>query len=71
MKKSNADDMQSLGIVESSTTNSSGNKSVTFPPEDRYYDSNEWYALSKNDKEKVLKARINRNGGNNSTKSGL
>ena len=39
-----------LGIAESSTNNASGNKSVIFPPEDRYYDPNEWYALIKKDK---------------------
>ena len=61
---------QSLGIGESSTNNVSGTKSVKISPEDHYYDSNEWYVLSKNEKYKVLKARININGGKNSTKSG-
>ena len=36
-KQSSADDMQSLGITASSTNNASGNKSVIFPPEYRYY----------------------------------
>ena len=70
VKQSSTDDIQSLGIAESITNNTSGNKSVTFPPEDWYYDSNVWYALSKNDKDKVIKALINRNVGENSTKSG-
>ena len=70
VKQSITDDIQSLGIEESSTNNVSGNKSVTFPPTDRYYDSMEWYALSKNDKANVLKERININGGKKSTKSG-
>ena len=56
VKQSSAYNMQLLGIAESSTTNSSGNKIIIFAPKDRYYDSNEWYALSKSDKYKVLKA---------------
>ena len=48
VKQLSADDMQSLGIAIETTNNASGNKSVTFPPGDRYNDSNEWYALSKN-----------------------
>ena len=35
VKQSIADNRQSLGIAESSTNNTSGNKSVTFPTEDR------------------------------------
>ena len=34
VKQSSANNMQSLGIAESITNNTSGNKSVTFPPED-------------------------------------
>ena len=48
MKQSSADDRKSLGVVTESTNNDSGNNSVTFLPEDNYYDSNEWYALSNN-----------------------
>ena len=48
-KQSSADDMQLLGIVESRSKDASGNNSVTSAREDRYYNSNEWYALSKND----------------------
>ena len=70
VKQSSTDDIQSLGIAVSITKNASGNKSVTFPPEDRYYESNTWCLLSNNEKEKVLKARSNRNGGKNSTKLG-
>ena len=62
--------MKSLGITESSTNNASGNKSVKFPPKDRYYDSNEWYELSKSDKDKALKALSGRNGENKAYKSG-
>ena len=40
-KKLSADDRQLLDIAASITNNASGNKSVTFPPEYRYYDSNE------------------------------
>ena len=32
------DDRQLLGIAESSTNNDSENKSITFAPEDRYYE---------------------------------
>ena len=35
VKQSSADGMQSLGIAASSTNNAIGNKSVTFPLEDR------------------------------------
>ena len=69
-KKSRANGRQSLGIVAESNNNASCNKSVTFPPEDRYYESNEWYVLSKNEKDKVLRACSNRNGEKKSTKSG-
>ena len=69
-EKSSAEDRQPLGIAASSINNVSGNKNIKFPSKDCYYDSNEWYVLSKNEKDKVLKARINRYGGNDSTKSG-
>ena len=69
MKQSRADDRKSLGIAESSTNSTSGNKIVTFSTEDHYYDSNEWYALSKNDKDKVPKACRNINLGKKSTNS--
>ena len=59
-----------LGIAASSSKDASGNKNVTFNPEYCYYDSNEWYALSKSDKYKVLKALRSINGGNNSSESG-
>ena len=61
--------MQSLGIEKSSTKFFSGNKSATFAPADRYYDSKEWYTLSKNDKANVLKAHSNINGGKKTTRS--
>ena len=48
MKQFSADNRQSLGIVASSTNNANVNKSVTFYPEDCYYESDEWYALSNN-----------------------
>ena len=55
--------------MASSTNNSSGNKSVPFFPKDRYYDSSEWYTLSKSDKDKVLKARSGRSVGKKASKS--
>ena len=55
--------------MASSTNNASG-KSVTFAPEDHYYNSNEWYELSNSDKEKVLKACIRSTGGKKASKSG-
>ena len=61
VKQSSADNMQSLNIAVSSTYNASSNNLVIISPEDRYCDSNEWYALSKNDKDKFLKARSNIN----------
>ena len=61
VKKSSADNSQPLGIVELRTNNASGNNSILFPPEDHYYDSNEWYVLSKSDKDKVLKTCRGRN----------
>ena len=61
VKNSSADNRQSLGIAEKSTNNVRDNKSVTFSPEDRYYDSNEWYAISNSDKDNVLKACRNKN----------
>ena len=69
VKQSSADNRQLLGIAESSSNNARKNKGVTFAPRDQYYDSNEWYALSKSDKDKVLKACISRNGGNTASKS--
>ena len=41
VKQSSADVRQLLGITASSTDYSSGNKSVMFAPEYRYYDPNE------------------------------
>ena len=70
VKQSSVDDMQLLGIASPSSNDASGNKSVTFDPEDLYYDSNEWYALSKSDKYKVFKARSGRNGGKKAYNSG-
>ena len=69
-KQSSTDDRQLLGILASSTNNVSGNKSVTFSPEDRYYHSNEWYALSKSDKDNFLKVRKRRNVGKKASKLG-
>ena len=69
VKQSSADDGKLLGILASSTNNSSGNKSVPFSPKDRYYDSSEWYTLSKSDKDKVLKARSGRSVGKKASKS--
>ena len=40
LKQSSVDDRQALGIAAESNNNTSGKKSVTFPPEDRYYYSN-------------------------------
>ena len=70
VKQSRVDDMQPLGISESSTKNDRGNKSVTFSSEDRYYESHEWYTLSKSEKDKVLKAHSNINIGKKSTNLG-
>ena len=67
-KQSSSDDRQLLGIVASSSNDASGNNSVTFSPEDRYYDSNEWYALDKIYKDKVLKTCSGRNVGNKASK---
>ena len=69
VKHSSADDMQWLGISASGSIDASGNNSVTFPPGDRYYGSNEWYALSISDKNKVLKACRGINGGKKASKS--
>ena len=69
MKKLSVKNRHSLCIAAASTNNYGGTKSVKSPPEDRYYDSNEWYALIKNEKDKVLKALSNRNEGKKSTKS--
>ena len=41
-----------------------------FAPEDQYYDYNEWYGLSKSDKDKVLKASNGMNVGKKVSKSG-
>ena len=49
VKQSIVDDRQLLGILVSSSNYASGNKSVTFAHEDRYYDSSEWYVISKSD----------------------
>ena len=70
VKHSSTNDRQSLGITAARTKNYGGTKSVTFSPEGSYYNSNEWYALSKKYKDKVLKACSNRIVGDNSTKSG-
>ena len=48
VKQLSADDRKLLGIAAEIINNDGGTKSVTFTPEDRYYDSNEWYTLSKN-----------------------
>ena len=69
VKQYSANKIKSLDIAEASTNNASGNKSVTFPPEGLYLDSNEWYALSKNETYKTLNRHRNTNGGNNPTKS--
>ena len=68
LKQSSADFRQSLGISESSTKKCQWQQKYYISPEERYYDSNEWYALSKNYKEMVLKACSNINGGKKSTK---
>ena len=70
VKQSSLDDMQFLCIEASSKNDASGNRSVKILPEDCYYESNEWYALSKSDKDKVLKARSGINGWKKSYKSG-
>ena len=67
-KQSSADDRQSLVILTSSTKNYIGNKSATFAPKDRYYNPNKWYALSKSEKDKVIKARKGKKGGKNASK---
>ena len=64
------DDRQLIGIASLSLDNDSGNKGALFAPEDQYYDSNEWYALSKSDRYKVLKTRSGRNGGKEASKQG-
>ena len=69
VKKSSADDRQLLGIVDLSLYNSSGNKCASFAPEDRFYYSNEWYALIKNDKKKVRKICSGKNEGKKVSKS--
>ena len=61
LKQPSGKNRQSLCIEAASTKNASSTKSVTFYPEDRYYNSNEWYALIKNEKEKFLMTRINKN----------
>ena len=58
-----------LGIVALSLNHFDEKKGTLFAPEDRYYDSNEWYALSKSDKDEVLKARSDRKGDNKASKS--
>ena len=69
-KQSSVNDRQSLGIVESSTKDASGIKSVAFSPKDHYYDSNAWYTLSKSDKDKAVKARSGINVLRKASKSG-
>ena len=54
LKQSSVDDWYLLVIADSSPNNSSGGKGVSFVPEDRYYNYNEWYALSKSNKYKAL-----------------
>ena len=70
VKQSSVDDRHSLCIVASGSNNAIGNKSFMFPPEDCYYVSNEWYAISKNDKYKVLKALSVIHRGNKASKPG-
>ena len=70
LKQSSVDDWYLLVIADSSPNNSSGGKGVSFVPEDRYYNYNEWYALSKSNKDKVLKLHSSRNGGNGHSNSG-
>ena len=70
VKQSSTYYRQSLGIFALSLKNTSGNKSVLFSPEEQYYDSNECYALSKSNKEKVLKAHSVINIGKKASKSG-
>ena len=60
-KQSSADNRQLLFIATSITNNASENKSIVFDPEDCHYDSNEWYALSKSEYNKELKALSGRN----------
>ena len=62
VKQLSTNGRQSLVIAAASTNNAGGTKSVIFPPNDIYYNSNEWYALSKNEKENFLKVRSNING---------
>ena len=69
-KQSNAVDRQLLGIAALSLNDASGNQSASFSPEDQYYNSNEWYALSKTDKDKVLRIDSGRNGGKKANKLG-
>ena len=71
VKQSSADDRQLLGIEASSSNDVGGNKSVAFSPEYRYYDSNDWYKLSKSYKDEVIKTHSRINGGKNASKPGV
>ena len=70
VKQSSAYDRQLIDIAESISNNFSGNKIVKVSPEDRYYESNEWYAQSKSNNDKILKAHSGRNGVKKASKSG-
>ena len=70
LKRPSADNMQLISIVASRTDNPSGNKSFTFDPKDFYCYSNDWYALSKSDMDKVFKVISKRNGGKKVSNSG-
>ena len=70
VKHSNVDDSQSLGIVVLTLDGASGNKSASFDPKGRYYESNDRHDLSNNDKYKVLNMRSVRNEEKNASKSG-
>ena len=69
VKQLSANNRKSLRIVVESNKNAGGTKRVTFPPDNFHYNSNKWYTLRKNEKEKGLKACSKSNGGKNSTKS--
>ena len=68
-KQSNME-RQLLGIMVLSFDDVSANKSALIFPEDRYYDSNEWYVMSKDDQDKVLNMLSGRNVGKNDSKLG-
>ena len=69
VNKSNVESLF-LGIVLISLNNASGNKSALFAPEDRYYESSEWYALSKDYEYNFLKMRSGRNEWKKASKLG-